>query len=719
MLGKMRLKLGRIHRREGDRRRDLRDWPKAAAAYRRHLGAHPGDAAIWVQLGHAVKEQGQISDAEGYYRRAASLTPDDADVQLQLGHVLKLAGRFDEAVEAYRHSLILKPSADAALELRRLRPKAGNALVPALGQGTTFFSIQDLFVYLHAHPTMSGIQRVQAGIALHAMDDETIDSRFIINDMSGTLENRFLLIDKTLLRNIIVYAASDKVDHAVLKDMLANAELMADWIRPAAGSNLILLGAFWGLGNTIDRYVAAKRDGVRIGAYIYDIIPITHPEYCDPILTRDFAMSLSELAQVVDFIFTISDYTRKVVGQFVEANGLTPVPMYTVPLAHALTTEPTLDETWPAQLRKVKRRRYVAYISTVEGRKNHIYVVNAWRRMIADGLDPPDLVFVGRHGWRISALVELLEATGNLGGRVHIVHGLSDAEVNAVYRHAMFTVFTSFVEGWGLPVGESLIHGVPCVASSESSIPEVGGEFVDYVDPYNLTQGIAVFRRMIEDVTYRDARANQIRESFNARTWRDVALDFVENIRAIERRGDVVRRGETLLPDGRLCEFGLLGPDEFDIGTYIKAPSRLLLVEGFYPAEREGSWMRGGSARITFRTPCEPGEEVLIYLDFYPAPGGEGRLFSVQAEDPDGGRLPPPRHLRVAARNLVRLKAVIDADRVVNVRVDIKGEVGPFTPDDPRLLSIGLRAIGYARAEDVVARANLMEELTFQSVAAS
>ncbi len=75
-------------------------WAIAARYYREALDRNPDNAPIWVQYGHALKEQGLLQPAEEAYRR--SLTHDDtlADTHLQLGHVLKLQGRPYEAAEA-------------------------------------------------------------------------------------------------------------------------------------------------------------------------------------------------------------------------------------------------------------------------------------------------------------------------------------------------------------------------------------------------------------------------------------------------------------------------------------------------------------------------------------------------------------------------------------------------------------------------------------------
>ena len=101
---------------EGDKARDVRNWAVAARHYRQAVEHQPGLMPIWVQLGHALKEQGDYDGAEGAYRRALALDPAQADTHLQMGHLLKLQGHRDRAVDEYATAVRLDPDMAAAAE---------------------------------------------------------------------------------------------------------------------------------------------------------------------------------------------------------------------------------------------------------------------------------------------------------------------------------------------------------------------------------------------------------------------------------------------------------------------------------------------------------------------------------------------------------------------------------------------------------------------------
>lgn len=114
-----------------DAARDARDWKSAARFYRAALARDDGRADLWVQLGHALKENGNLPQAQAAYLEALARDSTVADTHLQLGHLLKLRGQLSEAAEAYFQALERAPGpGDAVVELRALAQR-GVRLDPA------------------------------------------------------------------------------------------------------------------------------------------------------------------------------------------------------------------------------------------------------------------------------------------------------------------------------------------------------------------------------------------------------------------------------------------------------------------------------------------------------------------------------------------------------------------------------------------------------------
>ncbi len=145
----------------------------------------------------------------------------------------------------------------------------------------------------------------------------------------------------------------------------------------------------------------------------------------------------------------------------------------------------------------------------------------------------PDLVLLGKRGWQSNDFVSELTNAGYLGGKIKWITDADDARLADAYQRCAFTVFPSFYEGFGLPVAESLGLGKPCLASDQASIPEVGGDLVDYFDPYELSQAYRLVEKAIFDDAFLAERRQRIRERFRATTWPDYARRIRSEIDAV------------------------------------------------------------------------------------------------------------------------------------------------------------------------------------------
>lgn len=132
--------------------------------------------------------------------------------------------------------------------------------------------------------------------------------------------------------------------------------------------------------------------------------------------------------------------------------------------------------------------------------------------------------------------------------RFRLLDHVTDSDLAMLYQKAYFTLFPSLYEGWGLPLAESLAHGKFCLASNSSSLPEVGGALVDYIDPWatNLWAGrIAYYLDHPEEVVRKE---RLIREQYIPPSWEDTGKTLYESAVALLNSSAILRR----VDDGEL-----------------------------------------------------------------------------------------------------------------------------------------------------------------------
>jgi glycosyltransferase involved in cell wall biosynthesis len=164
-------------------------------------------------------------------------------------------------------------------------------------------------------------------------------------------------------------------------------------------------------------------------------------------------------------------------------------------------------------------------VGTIEVRKNHAKFLLLWESLARElGEAWPKLVIAGAPGWGAEEAVQMLRRAER-GGPYLWVEAPTDEELAWLYSRAAFTVFPSLAEGWGLPIGESLWFGKPCVASFTTSMPEVGGTLCSYADPNQIETFAAPIMSLVRDAEFYRASVAAIRAS-RLRTWAQAADDI-------------------------------------------------------------------------------------------------------------------------------------------------------------------------------------------------
>lgn len=139
---------------------------------------------------------------------------------------------------------------------------------------------------------------------------------------------------------------------------------------------------------------------------------------------------------------------------------------------------------------------YVLGVGTLEPRKNLPRLVEAFTELDDAVRGDHRLVLVGPLGWDVGDTISAIAAHPE---RVAAIGAVPDADLPALYRRGSAFAYPSLYEGFGLPVLEAMIAGVPVLTSDTSSMPEVGGDAALYVTPRDVASIRDGLARLLSD----------------------------------------------------------------------------------------------------------------------------------------------------------------------------------------------------------------------------
>jgi glycosyltransferase involved in cell wall biosynthesis len=264
-------------------------------------------------------------------------------------------------------------------------------------------------------------------------------------------------------------------------------------VAPEAGDTLLIMGSSWGQGRRHGYLFGASAPPCRVIWFCHDLLPIFHPDMVmnGATFPQVFKEWLDDALDHRHEFICASRYVEADLRRYAAGKGIDDAAVTIVPLAHEFKPAegPVRDE-----IRRLDGRKLALCVSSIGLRKNQIALLRVWQRLHGEFGDAlPDLVVAGDF-IDLMEIDEFLRKTSYVSGKVAFVGPVSDAELTWLYLACSFTVFPSLNEGWGLPVGESLWMGKPCISSGLSSLPEVGGSHAVYFDPRDEDEMMAALR---------------------------------------------------------------------------------------------------------------------------------------------------------------------------------------------------------------------------------
>jgi glycosyltransferase involved in cell wall biosynthesis len=281
-----------------------------------------------------------------------------------------------------------------------------------------------------------------------------------------------------------------------------------------------------GLENTF-KIQEIKRRGAHIVTMLHDLIPIDFPEFCRAGEYDRHHRRMLSLLQHADLIIANSAYSR---DRFLTwLSSVPPRPGHKVRPPDVVVIPLAVENEFLTRSALRPPRSQIPYfvcLGTIEARKNHALLLMLWRRL-AEKLGPacPRLVLVGRRGWKIDQVLDLLAYAAPLARHVIEVSDLSDSAVALLIAGAHGMVQPSLVEGFGLPILEANALGTPVIASDIPAHREVaqlaGHRGISLVDPIDLPQ-------WMEAVTALASDRLEVSTPALVPTWRDHVQQALE-----------------------------------------------------------------------------------------------------------------------------------------------------------------------------------------------
>lgn len=176
----------------------------------------------------------------------------------------------------------------------------------------------------------------------------------------------------------------------------------------------------------------------------------------------------------------------------------------------------------------LKRERFLLYLGALEPRKNITGIIRAFN-IIKDRSSFSDLklVIAGSKGWLYKEIFK--EAfRSKFNKDIDFLGKVSEEEALRLYNTASVFVYPSFYEGFGFPPLEAQACGLPVVASSRSSLPEILGNSALLADPWRIDEIVMGIEALLTEDKLRNIMVERGLENVKRFSWEETVKSLME-----------------------------------------------------------------------------------------------------------------------------------------------------------------------------------------------
>jgi glycosyltransferase involved in cell wall biosynthesis len=225
---------------------------------------------------------------------------------------------------------------------------------------------------------------------------------------------------------------------------------------------------YHGLSNELPTDLA--KTNLRSVVTIHDLIFETHPHLFPKTDAAIYRRKFSTAAREADHVVCVSEFTRNLVCELYQI----PKSKTSVIYQGCHPSFYNLSEAGENPIGKP----YFLMVGRIEQRKNHEVAIRALAEIKASDAQ---LIIVGSKTSYTAQITKAIQEL-KLENRVHFRHDLNLSELQNYYQNAIGLLYPSHTEGFGIPILEAFLCGVPVITNKEGVFREAGGAEALYVD---------------------------------------------------------------------------------------------------------------------------------------------------------------------------------------------------------------------------------------------
>ncbi len=283
---------------------------------------------------------------------------------------------------------------------------------------------------------------------------------------------------------------------------------------------LLLPDAYWAYPQVWNFAAEACNNGAKIAVVIYDLIPITHPQFVRAGSDKVFLEYLRNVLDNADLLIAISktvrdELRRELPRLFPNRSMLPRVESFRLGAEFDKSTSQVRVEA-KQLFGRIENPPYLM-VSTFDPRKNHSTLLEAFEILWKTN-PKAKLCLVGGSGWMSEDLLKRIKAHSRFGQELFVYHDFDDSSLHYCYSNAKAVVCPSFVEGFNLPIVEALWHGKKLIVSDIPIHREVGGNNCEYFELGNSKSLAAALENWEKEYINKD---RSILPKISPITWRE------------------------------------------------------------------------------------------------------------------------------------------------------------------------------------------------------